>query len=106
MVEFSDFKKLDMRIGEIKEVENHPQADRLYLLKVDVGEKIIQLVAGLRQHYEAEELKGKKIVVITNLQPRQIRGITSEGMLLAASQEGVLSLLTVDREIGNGAAIS
>ncbi len=106
MVEFSDFKKLDMRIGEIKEVENHPQADRLYLLKVDVGEKIIRLVAGLRQHYEAEELKGKKIVVITNLQPRQIRGITSEGMLLAASQEGVLSLLTVDREIGNGAAIS
>lgn len=106
MVEFSDFKKLDMRIGEIKEVENHPQADRLYLLKVDVGEKIIPLVAGLRQHYEAEELKGKKIVVITNLQPRQIRGITSEGMLLAASQEGALSLLTVDREIGNGAAIS
>ena len=106
MVEFSEFKKLDIKIGEIKEVAEHPDAERLYLLKVDIGDKIIQLVAGIRKFYTPPELAGKKIVVIANLQPRQIRGIVSEGMLLAASDGENLSLLSIDKEVKTGASVS
>lgn len=90
---FSGFRSLDLRIGVVKNVRNHPNADKLLVLDVDIG-KEITLVAGLKGYYEPEELKGKKIVVVSNLKPAKLRGITSEGMLLAADDGGDVVLLT------------
>ena len=106
MISFDDFKKLDMRIGEILSVEHVPNADKLYVLQVDLGGKQVQLVAGLRQLYKEDELKGKRIVVVTNLDPASIRGVKSEGMLLAAVDGNDVSLLTVDRSIKVGSSVA
>ncbi len=105
-IEFSEWKKLDIRVGEIKTAEYHPNADHLLILHVDVGEER-QLVAGLRNYYRPEELVGKKVVVFVNLKPTKLRGYQSQGMVLAAidSEKDVVSLLTVDRAISNGARI-
>lgn len=105
MVSFDDFKKLDIRIGEVLSVEHVPNADKLYVLQVDLGGKQVQLVAGLRQLYKEDELKGKKIVVVTNLDPATIRGVKSEGMLLAAVDGSDVSLLTADRPIRVGSGV-
>lgn len=105
MVEFEDWKKLDLRIGQIKEVKDHPNAEKLLILKVDVGGEEKQLVAGLKQHYKAKELIGKKVVVFTNLKPVTLRGTESQGMILAAVDGQDISLLTVDKDIKKGAKI-
>ena len=105
MASFEDFKKLDIKIGEVLSVEHVPNADKLYVLQVDLGGKQIQLVAGLKQLYKEDELKGKRIVVVTNLDPATIRGVKSEGMLLAAADGGDVSLLTVDRPIRVGSGV-
>ncbi|MCD6571729.1 MAG: methionine--tRNA ligase, partial [Thermoplasmata archaeon] len=89
------FSKLDLRAAKIIDVKDHPQADKLYLLQVDVGSlgKRI-LVAGMKPYYKPDELKGKNIVIVANLKPAKIRGIESKGMLLAAEDEnGVVSIL-------------
>jgi methionyl-tRNA synthetase len=78
-----DFSDLDLRVGHIKDVEEHPNADKLWVLKVDLGREERQLVAGLRKEYTSDELKGKNIVVVRNLKPAKLRGIKSQGMLLA-----------------------
>jgi methionyl-tRNA synthetase len=87
--------KLNLKVGQIKEVKPHPNADKLYLMKVDIG-KEIQLVAGIRQWYKPEELLHRKIVVVSNLKPAKLRGEMSEGMLLAAESGGKLALLACD----------
>ncbi len=78
-----DFSDLDLRVGHIKDVEEHPNADKLWVLKVDLGREERQLVAGLRKEYTSDELKGKNIVVVRNLKPAKLRVIKSQGMLLA-----------------------
>jgi methionine--tRNA ligase beta chain len=105
VVSFDEFKKLELKIGEIISVEHVPNADKLYVLQVDLGGKQAQLVAGLRPYYKDEELKGKKIVVVTNLDPVTIRGVSSEGMLLAAQEGDAVSLLTVDRPVSPGSGV-
>jgi methionine--tRNA ligase beta chain len=106
MVSFDDFKKIDLRVGEVLSVEHVPNADKLYVLQVDVGGKQIQLVAGLRQIYKEDDLKGKKIIVVTNLDPVTLRGVKSEGMLLAAVDKDDVSLLTVDRPVRTGSGVA
>jgi len=103
MANFQDFLKLDLRVGKVLAAEPHPQADKLYLLKVDTGDKVRQLVAGIRAHYAQEELIGKLIVVLINLEPKQIRGQLSEGMLLAASSGDKVILVTPEQaaEVGS-----
>jgi methionyl-tRNA synthetase len=89
------FNRLDLRIGKIESVEPHPDADKLWVLKVDLGmlgER--QLIAGLKPYYRKEELLGRNIVVFVNLKPRVLRGLESQGMLLAAESEGEVSILT------------
>ncbi|HOS58557.1 MAG TPA: methionine--tRNA ligase subunit beta [Syntrophorhabdaceae bacterium] len=104
---FDDFLKLDLRVAEIKSCEDLPGADKLYKLTIDVGEERT-IVAGIKQHYTKEELVGKKIAVVANLEPRKLRGVISHGMLLAASNEDNTSivLLTLDKDIPNGSRIS
>ncbi len=106
MVSFDEFKKIDMKVGEVISVDHVPNADKLYRLQVDVGGKQIQLVAGLRQLYKEDELKGKRIVVVTNLEPVTIRGIKSEGMLLAAVDGPNASLLTIDKPVKVGSSVA
>ena len=106
MVSFEDFLKLDMRVGKILDVLYHPQADKLYVLKVDIGERCIQLVAGLRPFYSQQELKDKLIIVVTNLEPKTIRGEKSEGMLLAVSADKGVYLIVPEKDVDPGSKIS
>jgi len=87
---------LDLRIAKILSVEQHPGADRLYILKIDLGTEKRQLVAGVRKNYTEKELQGKNIIVVCNLKPAKLRGIISEGMLLAADNGKEIGLLTVE----------
>lgn len=85
-ISLDDFKKIDLRVGEILEVEEHPNADKLFVLKVDLGEDSTRTIcAGLKGFYSTEELIGKKAIFVANLEPRNLRGIESNGMILAAS---------------------
>lgn len=105
MATLEDFKKIELRIGEILEVAVHPNADKLYVLQVQVGETKKQIVAGIRPFYSPEELKGKKVAVVDNLEPAVLRGVESQGMLLAASDESGMGVLTLDRPISVGAKV-
>ena len=106
-ITFDYFVKMDLRVAEIKVCEDVPGADKLYKLTIDIGEERT-IVAGIKLYYSKEELVGKKIAVVANLEPRKLRGIESHGMLLAASSEDKSSvvLLTLDRDIANGSKIS
>ncbi|MFH1332120.1 MAG: methionine--tRNA ligase, partial [archaeon] len=105
-VEFNDWKKLDIRVGTIKKAEPHPNADKLVVLQVDIGEaKERQLVAGLKQYYKPEELVGKRVVIFANLKPANLRGVDSNGMILAAVNNKDVVLLTTDKPINNCARI-
>jgi methionyl-tRNA synthetase len=106
-INFDYFKKMDLRVAQIKECEDVPGADRLYRLVIDAGEER-QIVAGIKPYYTKEELVGKKIVIVANLEPRTLRGIASHGMLLAASTEDKQSvvLVTTDKDVPNGSAVS
>jgi len=105
MVSFKEFQQLELRVAEIVEVKPHPNADRLYVLKVKVGELEKQIVAGIKLHYSPEQLVGKKVVVVNNLEPAVIRDIESSGMLLAASNNEMLTIITPERDIPSGAQV-
>ncbi|MEM0333411.1 MAG: methionine--tRNA ligase subunit beta [Candidatus Aenigmatarchaeota archaeon] len=104
-ISFEDFLKIDLRIGKIIEIRDHPNADKLYVITVDLGDEKRQIVAGLKDHYTKEQLLGKKIVIVYNLKPKNIRGIESRGMLLAAEKNGEISILIPDRDIDVGAKV-
>lgn len=90
-----------MRVAEIVSATDHPNADKLLVLTLRIGNKKRQLVAGLKKHYSPSELEGKKIIMVYNLEPAKLRGKTSEGMLLASENEnGVVGLLTTDASSG------
>ena len=105
MVSFKDFQALELRVAEILSAELHPNADRLYVLKIKVADQEKQIVAGIKLHYQPAELIGKKIVVVNNLEPATIRGVESNGMLLAASTDEKLTLVTPERDIPSGAQV-
>ena len=105
MVSFEEFKKLDIRIAKVLEIKEHPNADKLFILKIDTGEKQKQIVAGIRNFYKKEDLLGKQIVVVDNLEPVTIRGVSSDGMLLAAQGDDTISVLIPDRSIKSGAKV-
>ncbi|MBA3044631.1 MAG: methionine--tRNA ligase [Candidatus Thermoplasmatota archaeon] len=98
----SGLDKLDLRVAEVKTAGDHPNADKLLVLTVDVGDGVRQLCAGLKKHYTVEEFIGKKIIVMCNLLPAKLRGIMSEGMLLAASEGEVVSLLAPPQDAKPG----
>ncbi|MEW6063211.1 MAG: hypothetical protein AB1571_02480 [Nanoarchaeota archaeon] len=106
-VEFKDWEKLDLRIGTIKAVEDHPDADKLYVLIVKFDdEPDRQLVAGLKEHYKKEELMGKQVVVFVNLKPITLRGTESNGMILAAiNKKDKVVLITPEKKIDNNSKV-
>jgi methionyl-tRNA synthetase len=95
-INYEDFAKLELRVAKVLEARPHPNAERLLLMQVDVGDQQKQIVAGIRQHYTPEQLVGKLIVIVNNLAPAMLRGETSNGMLLAATSEERVILLTLD----------
>lgn len=105
MVPLDEFKKLELKIAVIESATPHPQADRLYVLAVKVGDLRKTIVAGIRQHYGEGELIGKKIVLVNNLAPAVIRGVESQGMLLAASEGDQLTLIVPERPIADGSNV-
>lgn len=108
MISYDDFAKLELKVGLITKAEAIEGTDKLVKLSVDVGEETERtLAAGIRRVYSPEELVGKKIIVLVNLEPKKLRGIESQGMLLAAGEsDDNLSLLTVDKDMPVGTKIS
>jgi methionyl-tRNA synthetase len=100
-IEFPDFAKVQLRVGHVLSAEEHPNADKLLVLQVDVGEaRPRQICAGIKSKFAPADLVGKKVVVVVNLKPRKMRKLMSEGMILAAGSEAVIDLITVDAEAG------
>ena len=105
-VSYDDFSKLQFQVGEILSCEAVPKADKLLCSQVKIGSQVRQIVSGIRSGYTPEEMVGKKVMVLVNLQPRKIRGLVSEGMLLCAENEkGELSLVVPEKEMPAGAEI-
>ncbi len=109
IISFNDWQKLDLRVAQIKTVEDIEGADKLYKLKLDIGEEIGERVvcAGIKKYYTKKELKGKKIIVFTNLAPRVMKGIESQGMILAAvsDDENQVVLLSPEKDAEVGSKI-
>jgi len=100
-IAFDDFAKIDFKVAEITSVEKHPKADRLLILQLKVGEETRQVVSGIAEHYTVEELVGEKVVLVANLKPVKLRGVKSEGMILAATSGKKLKLVSADIESGS-----
>lgn len=106
MLTIEEFGKLDLRIATILSIEPHPNADRLWKMQIQVGDETRQIVGGIRTHYTKENLVGRQIVLVSNLEPAVIRGEKSEGMLLAAKDgTGTLRLISPDGPIASGAKV-
>lgn len=108
LITLDHFQQVDLRVAEIVSAERIPKADKLLKVEVDIGEgENRQVVAGIAEHYKPEELVGKKVIFVCNLKPVKLRGVLSQGMLLAATQEdGPLALTTVDRHVPPGSRVS
>ena len=108
-INYDDFAKLDLRVATVVECRPHANADKLLVLQIELaGGERRQICAGLRQHYPAEQLVGKQIIVVANLAPRQMRGETSNGMLLAATdpQTNKVIVVTPDEPVAPGSRVS
>jgi len=105
VITIEQFQSVELRVGTIRAAEPHPNADRLVVLRVDLGGEPRQVVAGIRKHYDPAALVGRQVVVVANLQPAMLRGVESQGMLLAASSGDMLTLVRPDVEIAAGAVV-
>lgn len=105
MATYEDFKKLEFKIAKIKEVNDHPNADKLYVIIVDVGGRTKQIIAGIKPSYKKEDLVGREVILVDNLDPAMLRGVESQGMLLAASDEKGHSIVIPDREVTVGSIV-
>jgi methionyl-tRNA synthetase len=107
-IQFDDFAKVHLRVAKVLEAYEHPKADKLMVLKVDLGTEQRQICAGIRGHYQPDQMVGRNIIVVANLAPRMMRGLESNGMLLAASNADHtrVILLTPDAEVEPGSTVS
>ena len=104
-ITIDDFSKVELKVGTIIECEKHPKADRLLVEKIVMGEEIRQVVSGIADTYKPEELIGKQVIVVTNLKPVKLRGVDSNGMILCASSEKGLSIISPITEMSNGSVV-
>ena len=107
MISLDEFRRIELRVGEVVAAEPVPESDRLLQLTVDLGGDRRTVVGGLAQSYSPDELRGLKVVLVANLAPARIRGIESQGMLLGVGceQPNAVALLTVNRPVANGAPV-
>lgn len=108
VIQFDDFAKVELRVGTVLKAEPHPNADKLLVLQVDLGDQQRQILAGIRAFYAPEAMVGKQVVVVANLAPRAMRGLESQGMLLAAStpDKADVVVLTVEKPVPAGSRVS
>jgi len=106
MISIDEFRNVEIRVATVKSAEPHPNADKLLVLQIDLGTEQRQICAGIRNHYVPEELVGKQIVVVANLETAKLRGLESQGMLLAASDEGRVIILSPEKTVQPGAKVS
>jgi methionyl-tRNA synthetase len=106
-ITISDFEKVDLRIAVVKAVHPHPKSNKMIVLVLDAGDKEVQVLAGLKQHYTENDLLGKRIVYVANLEPKVIGGLESNGMVLAAEdgEHRPLMLTTFEGEMKPGAKV-
>jgi len=107
-ISFADFQKMDIRVAQIVAAEEIEGADKLYKLTVDLGGEQRTLVAGIKPYYPKEELPGRKVLVLANLEPRKIRGVESYGMVLCAHTEdrSQLTCTTIEKDLAAGSKVS
>ena len=108
IISFEEFSKVQLRTGRVIEAHDHPNADKLIVLRVDIGTEERQLCAGIKGHYTPEQLVGKNLVIVTNLAPRKMRGVDSNGMLLAAvtPDQSQVVLVTTASDIAPGMTVT
>lgn len=106
LITIDDFAKVELKVGKIIDCQPHPKADRLLVSKIDIGDEVRTIVSGIRKFYNEKDLIGKKVIVVTNLKPVNLRGVESNGMILAASDEENLSVLTVLNDVKEGSKVS
>ncbi|MFN0137353.1 MAG: methionine--tRNA ligase subunit beta [Phycisphaerae bacterium] len=108
VIQFDDFAKIDLRVATVLEAAAHPSADKLLVLKVDLGTETRQILAGIRQWYDPATLVGRQVIVVANLAPRTMRGLESQGMLLAAGTEDrqTIIFITPEKPIAAGSKVS
>ncbi len=105
-VTIDDFAKLEFRVAEVVNCEAHPKADKLLVLSVKLGSEERTIVSGIKEWYKPEELVGKKVIIVANLKPVKLRGILSQGMIMAAEDsEGNLAVSALDRDIASGSEV-
>lgn len=106
LITIDDFAKVELKVGKIIDCQPHPKADRLLVSKIDIGDEVRTIVSGIRKFYNEKDLIGKKVIVVTNLKQVNLRGVESNGMILAASDEENLSVLTVLNDVKEGSKVS
>jgi tRNA-binding protein len=105
-ITYDDFARLDLRIATVLSARPHPNADKLVIMQIKIGEEEKQIIAGIRLHYPSEDLVGRQIVVLNNLEEAILRGEESHGMLLAATDAQGVVLLRPDRPCESGAVVT
>ena len=104
-ITINDFAKVELRVVTVVAAEQHPNADKLLVLTVKLGSETRTVVSGIKAHYSPDDLVGKKLVLVTNLQPVKLRGVESQGMILSAENDGFFSVLTLDRDLADGSEV-
>jgi len=105
MATIEEFRKIELKIAQITQVDDHPNADKLYCITVAVGEKTKQIVAGIKGSYSKEDLVGKQVVLVDNLEPAMLRGVESQGMLLAGQDEAGIVIVSPERKMITGSIV-
>lgn len=105
LIEFDDFLKLDLKVGTIRECRKVEKADKLLCSQIDMGSEVRQIVSGIAESYQPEDLVGRQVIVVANLKPRKIRGLESRGMILCATDAGRYRILTVDEPVESGSGV-
>jgi len=104
-ITIEEFRRLDLRVGTVTAADAHPNADRLLVLRIDVGGQERQVVAGIRAHYAPEALRGRQVIVVANLAPATLRGVESQGMVLAAADGDRVVLLAPEQPVAAGSSV-
>ena len=105
-ITIDDFTKIELKVGTIIAAEKHPKADRLLVEQIDLGTETRQIVSGIAKTFEPKDVIGKKVVVVSNLKPVKLRGVESQGMILCASNDKDLDIVTILKDLPNGTKVS
>ena len=97
LIDIEDFTKIKLVVGEVLKCCPHPNANKLLVSQINIGSKTIQVVSGIADYYKTDEMVGKKVIVVSNLKPVTLRGVLSEGMILAGSNKKMLEVLSVEK---------